>query len=557
MGKCGWVLAALSGLLFTATAEAVPRAIYYDIRPERVAGRFTGLRIRLILPVKPGSVHTLDVPEALLPRVAPSGFAIEGGQWQGSDKPKDDKLSFRATAAQVTVTYRLLSDGASSSKADDQHMAIHASWFSMRGDESLVTPEGDDRTATAVDVTPLDGWTVTSSLSGPVPLSQAGDSVFLGGSGYRVMTRNVDGAAFRLAYPQALSDRAEALLDAASTIMTTERRFWGTPPKPVYIGLVELKDDADFSGRGLQGGFSLYLGNSVERTSWLRLIAHENLHNWISRSIGGFPASDGNLEAWLNEGFTEAYTARLLLESGLWTPQDYIDDWNIALTRYGTSPVKTAPNSRILADRQRDYDVNKLPYDRGRLLTVVWDKALLAHTPHGRIGLDAVLRAQMIEAERNARSGRVTSADRLFPVVAQRLTGLDLSADLARFVDNGDALVLGPDAFGPCISVGDVTQAVFDRGFDIHATFKAHGRLTGLEAGGPAERAGLREGDKLRIDEVPTNDSRVTLSYRVDDGDGKSHVVSYRPEGAGTVTFQQLGLKPAAQAACLLLPHQP
>ncbi len=551
MGKRGWLAAALSGMLFSAAAEAAPRAIHYDLTPERVAGTFTGLRVRLDLTVTPGSTLVLDVPERLRDRLAPSGFTIQGGQWTRATT--GDALPVTATASHVTVSYRLLSDGRPSPRANDQRMAIHAAWFAMRGDEGLLMPEGSARTTTTVRIAPMGGWSIGSSLTGAAPLQTVGDSLFLGGAGYRIATRTVDGAPFRLAYPEAMADRAGSLLDDAATIVTTERRFWGTPPKPMFIGLVELSDDGDFSGRGLQGGFSLYLGKNADRKAVRRLIAHENLHGWISRAIGGFPATDDDLEAWLNEGFTEAYTARLLLKSGLWTTQDYVDDWNESLARLGTSPVRAAPNSRILADRFNDFDVSKLPYDRGRILAMIWDRAFREKTG-GRIGLGDVLRAQMKDAARNARNGHVVSADRLFPVVAKRLTGMDMSDDLTRYVDRGEPPVVDGALFGPCLSVEQVTQPVFDRGFDLEATLKARGKVAGLEPGGPAERAGLKSGDKVRIDEVPTHDSRVTLSYRVDDGDGRSHTVNYRPEGQTTVTFPQLALKAGANGCVPELP---
>ena len=550
MSRGTWLTGvALGSALIGTQAQAAPRSLHYEITPERVAGQLADLRIRLALPARAGATYTLDLPDGVVAHLAPSGFSIEGGEKRDPAKPVGNRLALKATAARLVVTYRLLSDGAKTLRADDQGMAIHANWFSLRGDEALITPVGARTGAATVTLTPLPEWTLTSSVDGAVSLADIGDSQFVGGVNYRVMARTVDGVPFRLTYPESFAAKAQALMNDATTIVTAERHFWGTPGKPVYIGLVELDDDGNVSGRGLHDGLSLYLGAGVDRKTWVRLIAHENLHGWISRAIGGFPATDSDLEAWLNEGFTEAYTARLLLSSGLWTPQDYIDDWNLSLARYGTSPVKTAPNHRILADRQTDFDVNKLPYDRGRLLAVIWDKTFRERT-QGRTGLSDVLRAQMVEAARHGQDPQM-SADRLFPTAAKRLTGVDLGPDIDRFVDKGDALVLAPGTFGACVNVQDVTQPVFDRGFDLDATFHAHGHVAGLEAGGPADKAGLKAGDKIRIDEIPTHDSRVTLSYRVDDGGGQSHWVRYHPEGATTVTFQQLSLKPGGSPDCV------
>ena len=49
--------------------------------------------------------------------------------------------------------------------------------------------------------------------------------------------------------------------------------------------------------------------------------------------------------------------------------------------RYGASPARDEPNTRILADRHRDPDIEWLPYDRGRILAVLWDRKLRDATP--------------------------------------------------------------------------------------------------------------------------------------------------------------------------------
>lgn len=549
--KLAPLLALVAAVLFASAAPAEPQGLRYTITPELTDGRLVDLRITTRLPTGPGQTYSLLVPDDQMFEGDAVTYLVQGGDWVGGDRPKARRLVVKASTSEVAITYQLNADKGGDMRATNQRTLVRATGFSVRGEDVLLIPEGFERRTATVNLHSVPTWSMMSSIGGPTPVERVGDTHFLGGADYRTTNRKVDGAVFSLTYPGNLAASSQAMLDSAIRIMTVERQFWRTPAKPIYIGVVELRDDEDYSGRGLRDGFMLYLGKNGDQKSVLRLIAHENLHGWISRAIGGFPAVDSDLEAWLHEGFTEAYTARLLLQSGLWSLQDYVDDWNLALARYGTSPVKTAPNSRILADRQRDFDINWLPYDRGRLLAVTWDRAFRQAT-RGRAGLDDVLRAQIAEAGRLERAGRGVSADRLFPIVARRVTGLNLAADLARYVDQGEALTLARDAFGPCMDVVETTQPVFDRGFDLDATFSAGGRVTGLEPGGPAEQAGLRAGDKIRIDEIPTHDSRVTLSYRVDDGGGRSHTVRYRPEGRTTVTFQQLALKRGATSDCHL-----
>jgi predicted metalloprotease with PDZ domain len=421
-------------------------------------------------------------------------------------------------------------------------------WFNLKGEQALVLPEGRERTTATLDLDAVPpGWTATTSLSGPATIAEVADSLVIGGPGYRLMQRAVGDATLRLAYPQAMKDIAADLLDTSAQVLTAEWQFWRAPAQPFFIGLVQMKNGKDFGGRGLHDGFVLYMGDKVPRAEWLHLIAHENLHTWISRRIGGFPARDDDLEAWLNEGFTEAYTARILLEAGLWTPAQFVADWNHSLVRYGASPARDEPNTRILADRHRDPDIGWLPYDRGRILAALWDRRL-RDRGRGHAGLDDVMRAQVLQAADNSAKGEAVSADLLLPLMVQRITGVDLSADIARHVDRGELPVLPEDTFGPCVRVVQVTRPAFDHGFDFPATLKAHGRLTGLEAGGPAERAGLREGDKLHFDEVYSNDSSLALNYGVDNADGTRRNVSYKPEGRKRVTLQQLVLVPAPAA---------
>ncbi len=551
MNRLVMLLASTLAVAFAGIAHAQPAPLHYRVTPELTGERLDALAVTLTMPARVGDSTTFLLPEL----VPTAGLAVEGAQVEPAANTPGT-LRVRATSTTVTLRYRLHSDGSDSLLADQdnpqRHPAVRNLWFGVKGEQGLVLPQGRDKAPATLDVDAFPaGWTVATGLSGPPTVADLADTLLIGGRHYELMQRAVGGATLRLAYPAALRQTAAELLETSARVLQAEWQFWRTPAQPFFIGLVQMKNAGGFGGRGLHSGFVLYMGASAPREEWLHLVAHENLHTWISRRIGGFPAHDDDLEAWLNEGFTEAYTARILLEAGLWTPARFVADWNHALVRHGASPARDEPNTRILADRHRDPDIEWLPYDRGRLLAVLWDRQLREQTK-GRVGLDDVMRAQVAQAAANEEADRVVSADALLPVVARQVSGVDLSADIARHVDRGALPVLPADAFGPCVRVVPVTRPVFDHGFDFLATLQAHGRLTGLEPGGPAERAGLHEGDRLHFDEIYSNDSSLALSYGVDNADGTRRQVSYKPEGRGVVTIQQLELvSPAADERCI------
>ncbi len=538
------IAAASITFAFAGAANAQTEAVHYRVKAEADGDKLAALVVTLTMPARAGEPLTFELPPSVAGDKA-AGLTVRGAEVSpaAASEPADE-LQARATAAVVTLRYRLRSDGSDSPLADQdnpqRNPALRNLWFSLKGEQALPLPKGREQTTATLDLDDMPpGWTATTSLAGPATVADVADSLMIGGRGYRLMERAVGTATLRLAYPDALKDTAADLLDTSARVLVAEWQFWRAPAQPFFVGLVQMKYREDYGGRGLHGGFALYMGDQVPRSEWLHLIAHENLHTWISRRIGGFPARDDDLEAWLNEGFTEAYTARILLESGLWTPAQFVADWNHSLVRYGASPARDEPNTRILADRHRDQDIEWLPYDRGRILAVLWDRELRAAS-HGRVGLDDVMRAQVSQAARNDAKGEVVSADALLPVMVRQVSGVDLSNEIARHVDRGELPVLPADAFGPCVRVVQQTRPVFDHGFDFLATLKAHGRLAGLEPGGPAERAGLREGDRLHFDEVYSNDSRKAVSYGVDNADGTRRTVSYLPEGKRQVTIQQL-----------------
>ena len=132
-------------------------------------------------------------------------------------------------------------------------------------------------------------------------------------------------------------------------------------------------------------------------------------------------------------------------------------------------------------------DAQQSPYDRGRLLALSWDRAVRVASS-GRLSLDEVMRRQ-----RDAvRAGAKGYGAALFPGILRAVApGIDVDADLARYVTKGETVRLAPGVFGACLTLEDLRVAVFDRGFDGSKSSQS-GIISGVDPAGPAHAAGLR-----------------------------------------------------------------
>lgn len=539
-----WFVAiALAAASLAGVARGAPLDVAYDIRPVLTDGALTALAVELRFAGDEGGQTRLAIPpqtDRHPGRPDLAGLEVSGASMTRLDATH--VLLRHAPGGRILVRYRIVSGFTGLPDQQPFRALLLPNWFAVNGERAFVRPEGRGAAAASVRFSGLPkGWTVASDLTGAT-VGDLDDREVIGGAGWAEVDRPIDGARLRLFYrPELAPKSVDAGAGLMARIAEASFAFWGDPAHDLFVPVIPLRSDT--GGRGIRGGFVINAGPPDDLTSFGRIFAHEHGHSWISRQIGGQPAKDSDLEAWLNEGFTDLTAARVMLAGGFWTLEDYAADLNAALLRYGTSPVRDAPNARIQAARATDIDVNFLAYDRGRLLGLQWDRAFRAAT-RGKAGLQDVLQRQRGDASLAKAQPAPTSADRLFPIAVREVTGLDIAPDIARYVDAGAPIELRADLLGECGSFQTVTQPVFDRGFDILATFRNHGQLNGLEAGGPAERAGLRDGDQIAIDELPSHDSQRPLTYRVLAPDNSRRAVTYKPEGQGTVSFQRFTLNP-------------
>jgi predicted metalloprotease with PDZ domain len=327
--------------------------------------------------------------------------------------------------------------------------------------------------------------------------------------------------------------REDDLVILTGVILETERRFFDDPGSDFYlVGLIpagpELgPDSSSLGGTGLTQSFSMIMnpnaGLDDGGLSVAGLVTHEYFHEWNGQVIRRVDPEQ--LVYWFSEGFTNFYTRRLMLRAGLSEPEDYVASLNRALDTYFTSPVRNAPNARILADFWEDRHVKDLPYQRGDVAAMLVDHAIRAKSG-GERSLDDLMR----ELVREARVDDQRVDTELLLAKFASHGGDELAATLRGVLVDGETAAIPPDLFAPCLTMETVTVRPFELGFDFDRS-SAGGRVVGVVEGSAAHAAGLRDGQPLHHWSIHWDDGGQPVELVVEI-DGEQGPVSYLPQGA-------------------------
>lgn len=551
---------ALTALAITVGSGRAAAPVEYRLTPELKAGALIALGVRIRLSADSSGQMVLDLPDRGRGSSGRWKFISDvkvRGATAREDGPAKRVLTSEPGAA-IEVSYRVHSAYATDPSGEDgganKGAVVRPNWFASLGLFAFATPEGRDDAPAMFRWGPVPkGWTVGSDLDpvpgrGPMTVADVANSTTLGGTDVRLYSRPAKGGAIRIAIRGEWAFPEGRLVDDIDTIVRAQRRFWSSAGGPYFVSVIPLAASPNvisFNGNGLYDGFVLYGTDNVGEARLRRVLAHEHTHNWIPFKQGRLPdGPDQAADYWYSEGFTDFYTDRTLLRSGVWTAADFVTHLNEVLRNYDTSPVRQAPNSRIVSDFWSNQAVSDLPYQRGYLLAFIWDREMRQAT-HGTADLDQVMfamRDRYVTAPQAAKPNLLAS----FETTARTLTGVDVRPDVERFAIHGSAIELPRDLFGPCATISTVTIPAFDLGFDAAAP-AAKGVFSGVDPSGAAYRAGLRDGMKrITREGGEPGDSRVAITFRVADQSGRERVIRYKPEGKTTVTFQQAVLAPMA-----------
>lgn len=550
-------LAALAAL--ASLGATTPAPVDYRLAPVLTDGALTAVSVEISFTGDADGTTVLTLPDdyggvddhwKYLGKLAVTGARVRG---TGSQR-----ILTARPGAPIRVRYTV----ASAYAADPPEVegnpyrgaVIRPAWFASLGEFLFATPDGRDAAPArfAWKGWPA-GWRTASNLDHPrLTVKAIAESSLLAGPDVVVRTRPLpDAGTLRLATRGTWDFDLDTYADTIARVIGAQRAFWGDTRGPFTVTMYELAPSPgslSMGGTGRGDAFAQYAGGKIQAEALLRNIAHEHIHSWIPRRLGELP--DGTAAAgqfWLSEGFSDFYAARTLLRAGIWTPAQFAADFNRVLVELATSSARNAPNARIVTAFWTDREVEQLPYRRGSVFAALIDHEL-RRLPRGRRGLDAVMfamRDAWVAAPAAAKPGLCTN----FIAAARRL-GLAPRALLTRHIDGGAPMVLPAALFGRCGRIETADIATFDPGFDRDASAKA-GRIMGVDAGGAAYAAGLRDGMR-RIARVggSEGESRVPLSYRIADAAGE-RVIEWLPAGRTRVAVQQVTLAVPLPAGCV------
>jgi predicted metalloprotease with PDZ domain len=241
------------------------------------------------------------------------------------------------------------------------------------------------------------------------------------------------------------SDRE--FFDLMEKILLTERGFWKDYDFPSFFILLTPFgfNHKNCGGSALFRSFDVFFySDSDLNFDFKRLFAHELFHSWNPRKLGRLKHPE-QLLYWISEGFTDYYTRLLLLRAGLISVEEYVFDFNRKLKKYYRSPVKEAPNQKILEEYWTDDHVGKLPYQRGDLMAHRWN-TILKNSTQNKYSLDDVM-LDLFQASQEKQ--QIITRE----LVAKKITSyadFDAAKEIQKYIIEGNLINLEGTELGPC-----------------------------------------------------------------------------------------------------------
>jgi hypothetical protein len=315
---------------------------------------------------------------------------------------------------------------------------------------------------------------------------------------------------------------ADVLGARIKTLHGAMAKFFGTSDA-AYRVFIRQNPYAGTGGTALPSSFMFGYRASDKPTleALQSLVSHEMAHNW--------PAMQGEHgdTAWYSEGTAEFYSMLLSYRSGLLPLDGFVESLNDKTAAYYTNPYLRLSNPEAAKIFWSDPIAQTVPYGRGFLYLVDTDAAIRAKSG-GKHSLDSVVQ----EIYRRQKAGEPYTIETWLDLVGKEL-GADQAKAAYQAMARGE--VLHPaNRFAGCLVAAPKTLRTFELGFD-RASLNDERIVRGLKAGSEADKAGVRDGDKI-LTETGLLEARKDQAHSLTlilQRDGIDRTVTFLPRGAG------------------------
>ena len=332
---------------------------------------------------------------------------------------------------------------------------------------------------------------------------------------------------------------ADSLARASAEAIVAQRRQWADmAPAPPWL-LLMLPMPRTLSGLDLAAGSAWHQGLALQADAALSLpgatfdalITSALLRARVAERFGPLAYAgrgDEALRAWFSEGWTDYLSHRSLLRTGQWTLDDYAAAINRKFMVYLDHPDRQLSNVQLVAGMAQQPALSGLAAARGEWLALHWHQALRAA---GQPGLETLMRQLQVPPSQARRAGPISAPLATHRLLAALRPALDEQPlrDIQRHIDQGEPFNFDPALLGPCFIGERALVPSWRLGFD--AASLGSRRVTGVQPGGPAAAAGLRDGMRLISHSLVPGDPSQPVILQVQDEDGGRRELRWWPAG--------------------------
>lgn len=580
-----WLLGAAAAAPLALAADAPAGdtddcALLWQVSP-RLDAQPRQLRVSLHFDSGTRSRTTLRLPGgwAGLDELAgpASGAAVDGPRLRPVPGAPALRTVAHAPGERVQLHWRLTLDALTGRGGSAQ---AAAGWFAFSGQGVLPVPDELDERGTTSACVRLDGlgaggrWASSHGSGegsaallrvppGATPLAVRVQQALYAGGALQAHTLSADGTPLTAVMPTDAGWRFDvgALAQASAEALAGQRRFWAErePSAPWLVLLLPAPDTP--AGLDSAGGTAWLQALALQAPTDLplpgaafdALISQALARAWLADRFGPLAHAgrgDEPMRAWFSEGWADFLAHRSLLREGRWTPEDYAAALNRKLMAYLDTPERALPQVQVAAGAATRPALAALPGARGEWLALHWHNAL---RQAGQPGLDALMRRLLVPPAMARREGPISAPLATHRLVAalRAVLGDQPLRDINRYIEQGEVFAFGPGSLGPCFTGQAQRVPTWRLGFEVASL--ASRVMAGVQTGGPAEAAGLRDGMRLLGHSLVPGDPTQPVWLQVQAEDGSRQEIRYLPGGDPVRELPRYQPVPQAmqQPACL------